>query len=245
MRAQTPGSKSAASPDRAERGPVSKAEPDQVLRHLRVLIVDGHRLFREGLCALLHRHPELHVVDDVGTAAEAVAKALSTKPDVVVTAFVLRDGTRGAVVRELRTVCPEIPVVVLSGGDAEEALSQALEEGAAGFLLRDATADLVVKAIQAVCAGEIWVQREAMKQVFGKRRDQRPSTNKGPTTLSPRESEVLRLMADGATTTEIAGRLFISPSTVRVHIMGIFRKLQVRNRIEAVRKALLDGLVAL
>jgi DNA-binding NarL/FixJ family response regulator len=207
-----------------------------------VLLVDGQRLFREGIRALLQRSPKVRVVDDAASTSEAIAKALKLRPDVVLTAFLLPGEERGALVRELHRVCPETPVVVLAGSGAEEALSQALQHGAQGFVLKDATADLVVKALKAVCAGEVWVQREAMTRGVGQLREQPGGADHRPN-LSPRQLEVLRLLAVGASTDKIAGALYVSPSTVRVHIAGVFRKLQVRNRIEAVRKALKQGLV--
>lgn len=226
------------------RGADAGDEPRSEPRQIRVLLVDGQRLFREGLCALLEKSSKLRVIGQASTTSEAIAKALAAKPDAVVTAFSLPGEEHAALVRELRKVCPDIHVVVLTGHDPEEALSQSLQAGAEGFVLMDATPDLVEKAVVAACSGEIWVQREAMRYALGSFHARTEGPPRGPT-LSPRELEVLRLLAAGASTREIAETLFISQSTVRVHLASLCRKLEVPNRILAVRKALLEHLVSL
>jgi DNA-binding NarL/FixJ family response regulator len=209
----------------------------------RLLLVDGHGLFREGLRSVLEGQGALRVVAEAATPAEALAAVTRARPQVVLTAFRLPGAEDGAVVSALTRAHPELPVVVLTSVPPEESMHPSLQAGAQAFLMKDTPAQLLPKAIAAVLAGDIWVQREAMAQVVRHERNQevRRSGDK-QVRLSPRETEVLRLLTTGASTAEIAETLFITTSTVRVHVLRILEKLGVRTRIAAVRYALRAGL---
>ena len=209
----------------------------------RLLLVDGHGLFREGLRSVLEGPGTLRVVAEATTPAEALAAVARARPQVVLTAFRLPGVEDGAVVSALTRAHPGLPVVVLTSVPPEESMHSALQAGAQAFLMKDTPAQLLPKAIAAVLAGEIWVQREAVAQVV--RHERKQEARRGDDTqvrLSPRETEVLRLLTTGASTAEIAETLFITASTVRVHVLRILEKLGVRTRIAAVRYALRAGL---
>jgi DNA-binding NarL/FixJ family response regulator len=209
----------------------------------RLLLVDGHGLFREGLRSVLEGQGTLRVVAEATTPAEALAAVTRARPQVVLTAFRLPGVEDGAVVNALTRAHPELPVVVLTAVPPEESMHLALQAGAQAFLMRDAPAQLLAKAIAAALAGDIWVQREAMARVVRHERNQEARRGgEKQVRLSPRETEVLRLLTTGASTAEIAETLFITTSTVRVHVLRILEKLGVRTRIAAVRYALRAGL---
>jgi two-component system, NarL family, response regulator DevR len=209
----------------------------------RLLLVDGHGLFREGLRSVLEGQGTLRVVAEAATPAEALAAVARARPQVVLTAFRLPGVEDGAIISALTRAYPELPVVVLTSVPPEESMRAALQAGAQAFLMKDTPAQLLPKAIAAALAGDIWVQREAVAQVVRHERNQ--ETRRGgdrQVRLSPRETEVLRLLTTGASTAEIAETLFITTSTVRVHVLRILEKLGVRTRIAAVRYALRAGL---
>jgi DNA-binding NarL/FixJ family response regulator len=206
--------------------------------------VDAQDLFREALRAVLEHSWGLEVVAEATTAAEALAAVRRTAPDVVLTSYRLPGEADGAVVAELAQHHPDLPAVVITAVPPEECLYVALQTGAQGFLMKETDAELVVKAISAVRAGEIWVQREALARSVTHMRAHAVDASGAPIPLTPRETEVLNLLAVGASTAEIAEALFITSSTVRVHVLRILEKFGVSTRIAAVRSAIRAGLVA-
>jgi len=229
-------------------GPGAKRRPvRQTSSLIRVLLVDGQALFREAMRVCLNRSRGLNVVGEVGKLSDLSETVARTQPDVVLTDLSLPDAPDGEVVAELKAKFPDVRAVVLTALPAEECLVKALAGGADGFVLKDASCALVIKALRAVYAGETWVQRELIAELTTQlRRDSALGPRKGTTgPLTQRERSVLSLLGAGKSTADIAGALFVSQSTVRVHLNRILEKLGLKNRIEAVRYAIKEGLVGL
>jgi DNA-binding NarL/FixJ family response regulator len=211
-------------------------------KKIRVLTVDDHRLVREGLTNLLRIHPDIDVVGEASDGDEAVAKARTLDPDVILMDISM-PGMNGITATKLiKKEMPRIKIIMLTMLDQEGYVYEAVKSGATGYLLKNTGLEELVKAIKEVLKGGATLHAEAQAQllkeyVFMARK------NQDTYGLSDREIEVLQLLADGMSNKEIAGRLFISTQTVKTHIAHIFDKLGVSDRTEAVAAALRRGLV--
>jgi DNA-binding NarL/FixJ family response regulator len=202
-----------------------------------VVLVDDHDLIRQGLSRAFERHPDFEVVGQAGSVADGAALVRSLSPTVVVTDVRLPDGTGFELVRRLRSADPGIGLVVLTMYAGDEQLFEALEAGASAFVAKDAPSDDVVAAARhAVVSPRSFT---AAHLADAMRRRMQPS---GPQ-LSPRESEVLRLLAEGLGVAAIARQLFVSESTAKTHISKIYEKLGAGNRAQAIMNAIRAGLL--
>lgn len=214
---------------------------------IRVLVVDDHHLFREGLVRLLGEAPEIQVVAQAASGEEALAR-LSDGLEVDLVLLDLNMPGLGGLATLARLVAewPEVPVLVLTVSEAEEDLLGALRTGARGYLLKRATSAEVLEAIRRAVAGEPVLSPEMMARLFEHLRREGPGAP-NPTAalrrLSEREQEVLRLVAAGLSNKEIAARLYLSPHTVKAHVRNILDKLGLQSRAEAAAWAARHGLV--
>ena len=203
-----------------------------------VLLVDDHDLIRQGLARAFERSGEFRVVGHSGTLAQGRLLAEELRPQVVVTDVRLPDGTGLDLVRLLRDMNAEIGIVVLTMYAGDDQLFAAMEAGASAFVAKDAPAsDVVAAARHALVSPRSFT---AMKLADAMRRRMSPS---GPR-LSPRESEVLKLLADGLGVSAIAKNLFVSESTAKTHISKIYDKLGAANRAQAIMNAIRSGLLS-
>lgn len=210
---------------------------------LRILVADDHPLFRKGLRTLLDSMPETDVVGEATTGKEAVERALTLRPDVVLMDLQMPDGGGLAAIRELTNSNPDVHILVVTLFEDSESVFTALKAGARGYVLKDADEGEIIRAIQAVGEGEaifspaiaarlmnyfaaapVAVQAEAFPE------------------LTEREMDVLRLIARGRSNAQIAEELSISLKTVRNHASNIFNKLQVADRAQAAIRAREAGL---
>lgn len=211
-------------------------------RTIKVLVVDDHRLVREGLVNLLRVNPEIEIVAEAENGDEAVAKARSLRPDVVLM-DVSMPGMNGiTATRLVKKECPEAAVIILTMLDQEAYVYEAVKAGATGYLLKNAGLDELVRAIKEVHRGGATLHPDAQARLL-KEYVALARRNRETYGLSGRELEVLQLLADGKSNREIAEELFISAQTVKTHIAHIFDKLGVSDRTEAVAAALRRGLV--
>ncbi|MDD9380756.1 response regulator transcription factor [Streptomyces sp. ZAF1911] len=214
---------------------------------IRVLIADDQPLVRRGLALILAPEPEFEVVGEAGDGAEAVALAERLRPDVVVMdiRMPVLDGV-GAT-GELARLLPECRVLALSTFDMDEYVVAALRAGAYGFLPKDVSPEELTAAIRTVHTGEAAVAPRLLTRLISTyvRAPARPvmRTAEVPAELTPREREIWQLLATGLDNAEIAADLDISVSTVKNHITGIFGKLGVRDRAQAVIAAYESGVV--
>lgn len=223
-----------------------KTEP-ALLPLAKVFLIEEQPLLRVGIKALLAKSDHTTLTGEAGTAAEALATVAQSQPDVIITAFNLPDARGGVIVEQLHAICPQAAIVVLTTAHSCENLMKAMDAGARGYVLKTADPSLLIKAIHAVCSGEIWIQREVVGEVFTglHKTASRHSPSNYSSYLTPREVEILRALAIGHSTTQIADDLCITENTVRVHIMKIVQRLGLQNRVEAIRYAIKEGLVEL
>jgi DNA-binding NarL/FixJ family response regulator len=196
----------------------------------RVLIADDHGVVRGGLRVLLDRQPDVEVVAEAADGLEAVAAAVEHRPDVAVLDVTMPGMTGLEATRELARRAPEVRVLVLSMHDDEHLVAEALQAGARGYVVKHQAGTELVDAVRAVARGEV------RSPAFDDHGAVQP--------LSPREREVVVLIADGHRNRDIADLLGMAEKTVESHRGNILRKLGMRDRVELVRYAIRRGLIA-
>jgi DNA-binding NarL/FixJ family response regulator len=212
-----------------------------VSQPLRVLLADDHPMFREGLRFTLGREPDLRVVGEAGTGAEALRLAAELDPDVVVMDLAMPELGGLAATRQLTEQGLRARVLVLTMSEDDESVFAALRAGAGGYLVKGADPEQVVSAVRAVAQGHAVFGPHLAGRMLTFFTAPPQSEISPPPGLSAREAEVLALLAEGMTNQEIGRALFISPITVRNHVSSIFAKLQVTNRQQAMLRARGEG----
>jgi DNA-binding NarL/FixJ family response regulator len=200
---------------------------------VRVLIVEDHQIVADGLTALLNDQKDMSVVGNVGSVAESAAAAAELMPDIVLLDFRLTDGTGVDAAAAIRRVAPQSKHIFLTREDSDVAKFAALESGASGFIHKSKAAGEIINAIRTVASGGNLITPSSIATLLNRRRQadgQRES-------LTAREKEVLRLMAEGVSSRDIANRLGISYATVRTHIRSLGAKLGVHSKVQAIVKA--------
>ncbi|GAA2217721.1 response regulator transcription factor [Promicromonospora sukumoe] len=208
---------------------------------VRVLLADDEPLVRSGLRLILDAEPDLEVVGEAGDGAQAVELTRSLRPDVVCM-DVRMPGVDGLRATELVLRLPEPPrVLVVTTFEHDGYVLDALTAGASGFLLKRARADEMVQAVRTVAVGQSLLYPQALRDLVRTR----PRAASGAPALTPREREVLALVAQGMTNAEIATALVVGVETVRTHVASVLAKLQARDRTQAVVLGYRAGLVEL
>lgn len=209
------------------------------IRSVRVLVVDDHHMVRKGLAAILKSNPDLHLVGEASNGEEALSVFDEVKPDVVLMDLLMPKLDGVAVTREILKRSPDTRVIALTSYQDKELVQSALQAGATGYLLKNVTGEDLAQAIRNAYDGKTTLAPEATEVLIQATfEDPDPGED-----LTPREREVLKLLADGLTNPEIAKSLSISRTTARAHVSHILGKLQVSNRSEAVALALRQKLV--
>ena len=210
-------------------------------RRVRVLVVDDHRMFAQSLVRILGDETDIEVVGIAASAEEAV-HVLSEQPaDVVLLDYELPDTVGVSGITRIHAVLPDARLVLLTGHDDGDVLAAAIEAGCCGFITKDKATDHLIDAVRAAGAGEAVISSAMLAQLLPKLR--RDGDGRDPAALTPREQEVLGLLADGLSTDAIAERLFVSRNTVRNHVQRMMEKLDAHSRLEAVAIAVRRGLV--
>ena len=205
-----------------------------------LVIADDHNLFREALCYYLRQSSLAPEIVEAGSLGEALDRAAATKPDALLLDFVMpgMDGAQGIDVARNRH--PDIPVVILSGNMTREQMTEAVRRGAAGVISKDLTGRALVEALERILSGESVVAPSAWVEPLS------PQGEHGEGwkhfNLTPREIEVVRLLARGMSNKAIAHSLGIADITGRLHLRNAFRKMGAGNRADAVRIAMRSGL---
>lgn len=215
---------------------------------MRILLADDHAVVRRGLEMVLRLEPDFEVVGDAANGEEAVTQTQRLRPDLVLLDLKMPRMDGVAAVSAIKRQAPHTRVLMLTGIEAGEEIIKALEAGADGYILKEVSPDELIHAIRVVGAGEAYLQPTVTKHVLAHMRAPRgrtpqPATPREP--LTPREREILRLMATSATNKDIAEQLSISEETVRSHIKNILAKLGQPNRTQAVVAALRAGWITL
>ena len=203
---------------------------------IRVLVADDHPVVRAGIVALLQSSDDIEVVGQASTGTEAVELALSLEPEIVLMDLRMPDLTGDEATAVILARRPGIRIVVLTTYESDESILTAIEAGASGYLLKAAPQEEILAGIRSVARGEVALAPSIAAMLV-----KRVSTPK--VTLSPRETEVLRLVASGNSNPAIAAALFVSEATVKTHLLHAFEKLSVSDRTHAVTRAMQLGLL--
>jgi NarL family two-component system response regulator LiaR len=202
---------------------------------IRVVIADDHRVVRDGLCYLLSQEPEIEVVGEAGEGRQALDVIAATRPDVLLLDLYMPGLDGHAVLAALCDVGRDIPrepaVVVLTSATEDEHLLRAMQAGATSYLLKTAPADDVIAAVRDAAAGTARLSPELLTRLTRALRRPPPPDPLQP--LSPRERDVLRLIAQGRSNRQIARDLAIGEQTVKTHVRGILAKLGLQDRVQA------------
>lgn len=213
---------------------------------VRIVVCDDHALFREGLSRILESEPGCEVVGKAADGGELVELAVETRPDVILLDVVMpgMDGIDAA--RALRKRKVPARIIMLSAFDEERFVLDAWKTGIHGYILKDTATSELVRAVRCVAEGEVWVGEGFLCRVMEKYRaavEGKEEPVVGPGGLTPREVDVLKLVASGLRNKEIAARLFISEKTVKVHLTHIYQRLGLDDRVEVALYAIRHGLV--
>jgi DNA-binding NarL/FixJ family response regulator len=198
------------------------------------LIADDHEVVREGLRLSLSRSPHIRVVGEAGDGESAVALAERRKPDVVIMDIRMpgMDGLEAT--RQLNQKVPDTAVLLFTAFGERSLLTRGLESGAKGYLLKEAPSQTLVRAIEKLAGGDGYVDPALMPSFLSK---------DGADLLTPREREILQLLADGMSNADVAAKLFISQETVKSHVRHILAKLEADTRTHAVAIALRESII--
>ncbi|RME69318.1 MAG: DNA-binding response regulator [Chloroflexi bacterium] len=212
---------------------------------IRILLVDDHALFREGLVSLLNGQPDLEVVGQAGSVKEAIEQTEQLEPDLILMDFGLPDGTGLEATQAILARRPGTNIVFLTVHEEDDRLFAAIRCGAKGYLLKNVPVARLLTFIRGVVQGKAALTREMTSRLLVEfaRTEPAPEPPAYTVDLTSRELEVLKVLATGATNREIASRLYITESTVKNHVRNILAKLNLRNRREASRYARQHGLV--
>ncbi len=209
---------------------------------IKILLVDDHAIMRDGIRALLGLYDDIEIVGEASEGNEAIEKTQELMPDVVVMDIAMpgMDGLEAT--RRIKKKNPKVKILVLTQHDNREYILSAIKAGTAGYVPKKALGSELVSAIRAVCKGESFLYPSAAATLikdYLHRADEEPYDR-----LTAREREILKLIAEGHTSREIADRLFISLKTVLGHRTKIMQKLDIHNRTELIRYAMRKGLIA-
>ena len=203
------------------------------------MLVDDHTMVRRGLATMLMIFDDLQLAGEAESGEAAIQMCADVLPDVVLMDMSLPVMDGAAATRAIRQKFPQVQVLALTSFKEGDRIKNALEAGAIGYLLKDVTADDLVRAIRAAYAGRATLSPEAAQSLV-ETANQEPAPGLD---LTEREREVLSLMIEGLSNTQIAGRLTVSPSTIKSHVSNILSKLGVASRTEAVTLALRNRIV--
>lgn len=204
---------------------------------IRVLVADDHAVVRAGIVALLSGEPGIEVVGEAVDGEDTVAQALALRPDLVVMDVRMPRLTGDAATARIQQTAPEVRVLVLTTYESDASILSAIEAGASGYLLKAAPAEELIAGVRSVAAGEVALSPAIAAQLVARMREPVAAT------LTPRETEVLRLVAEGLSNRAIGERLFLGEATVKTHLLRTFEKLGVNDRTRAVTLAMQRGLI--
>ncbi len=212
------------------------------MKPIRILLVDDHRIVREGLASMLSTQPDMCVVGEAGTGTEAIAQAICLLPDIILLDLEMPDLDGVGVLERVRVELPNARVIILTAYGTDERILDAVRAGAKGYLLKGAGLDEVLHAVRVAAEGGSLLEpkvaerlRDSMERIL--------RSGKVPTPLTERERDILTHIAHGLSNKAIGDELHLAERTVKFHATIIFQKLGVSNRAEAVAKALLDRLI--
>ena len=206
---------------------------------IRIMVVDDHEMVREGLTTFLKAFDDLQLAAEAESGATAIQRCAEILPDVILMDMAMPDMDGVSAIQAIRKMHPQVQIIALTSFKEGSRIKKALEAGAIGYLIKDVSADDLARAIRAAHAGRATLSPEAT-QALVEDANQLPAPGQD---LTEREREVLVWMIEGLNNIQIAGRLTVSPSTIKSHVSNILAKLGVASRTEAVTLALRNGIV--
>jgi len=211
---------------------------------MKLIIVDDHILFREGLAAIIRAEPDMEIIGQAGSVQEAIEMVKTLTPDLILMDFGLPDGTGADATREILREHPKCKIIFLTMSEEEEHLFAAIRSGAKGYLLKNMRPSKLVSTLRSVQQGESALSRSMTLRLMEElaRTKETPRAPADPT-LTRREMEVLRELASGLSNQEIAAQLIISENTVKYHVHSILEKLNLSDRRDASAYAREHGLL--
>ena len=210
---------------------------------IRLVLVDDHRVVRQGLKAFLATEADIEVVGEASNGREAVEVVESLQPDVVLMDLVMPELDGIGATAAIKQKWPSVDVIAMTSFIEDEKVFGAMRAGAGGYVLKDADPDDVVKAIRSAAAGEVHLDPRVARRLMEELNPRKPKHATPQETLSEREIEVLKLVARGFSNQGIAEQLIISPKTAKTHVSNILSKLGLASRTQAAVYALNEGLV--
>jgi DNA-binding NarL/FixJ family response regulator len=210
------------------------------MKSLRIMLADDHEMVRQGLRAVIEEQRGWEVCGEARTGREAVDKARELKPDVVVMDFTMPELNGMEATRQIRAALPRTTVLILTMHESEELIPEVLAAGALGYMLKSDAGTELVDAIQSLAAQKPYFTSKVSTMVL--KGYLNPATRESPV-LTPREREIVQLVAEGRSTKEVADKLKISPKTADTHRTNIMRKLNLHSVSELVRYAIRNKLV--
>ena len=211
---------------------------------IRIVIADDHPVVRQGLATVLGQEEGLEVVGQAANGLEAVDQARKLQPDIILMDLQMPEMDGVEAIQEIKMETSDIGIIILTTYDTDDYIFRGIEAGARGYLLKDSPPEEVIKAIHTVHKGESMIQPKVASRLLD-RFSQLSHDSVPEEVLSPREVQVLQLIAKSAVNKEIANELFIAESTVKTHIIHIFNKLGVKGRTEAVTEGAKRGIIQL
>jgi len=214
---------------------------------IKIFLADDHAVVRDGLRALLEAHPNLEVVGDAANGQDAVDQVTGLRPDVVILDIAMPELNGIEATRKIIEACPDTQVIILSMHSTSEHVFRALQAGARAFLLKESAGQEVVNAIEVVYAGQRYLNPKISNQLIDDYLRQRESDVMASplARLSPREREILQLVAEGKSSAEIAQILFLSPKTVETYRSRLMKKLGLQDLAGLVKFAIQHELISL
>ncbi len=215
-------------------------------RPLRILLVDDHVLFRNGVAVALTTRPDFQMVGEANDGVEAVALARESQPDIVLMDIAMPRCNGLEATRLIKREKPNVRIIILTVSDHDEDLYEAIKSGAQGYLTKDLKAQVLLDTIDVVARGEVVFSGAVAARIlqeFDEHREGTSEKDEMTDKLSAREIQVLELLAQGQSNSEIAGILGLSESTVKNHLRTILDKLHLRNRVQAAVYAVQQGLM--
>jgi two-component system response regulator NreC len=212
---------------------------------IRILLADDHTILRAGLKMMLNAQPDMEVVGEAQDGRQAIQEALRLQPDIVLMDITMPDMNGIEATRQIKKLLPDIKVLILTMHEHEEYVFQALRAGASGYMLKEAADTELISALHIIQSGQFYLSPMAQSVMVGDylQRVRVGEEKDSYSSLTEREREILKLVAEGYTNNQIAERLIISPKTVDTHRTHIMDKLNLHSRAELVKYAMRRGLL--